>query len=311
MKRIFKALILGLVFLPFAGAVFGEEALVDRETVKRASRLERYIYGQEFKGEVAQRLGQIEEDLFGRDTGRTPVDKAAYLHDFVFKGTAQNVSLDMKLSYLEWQVFNKTGNGNLESRLAELDRVVFGYVSLEPMAFRLEQLVHLSIEDGLITLHSVVIPAGTVLRLQTKEMVSSTTAKKGDFIPVVMKHDLFVDNNILVMANNGIVSAEVKNVRKSGRFGRTGYISLDLRNIETMDSSLLTVSIEEIGEKYDKKRIGMAAGASTLGYIVLGPLGLAGGAFVKGDEIEIPAGTEITVKTTESRRVIGVLVPKK
>ncbi|NLV94705.1 MAG: hypothetical protein GX031_09195, partial [Candidatus Riflebacteria bacterium] len=53
-----------------------------------------------------------------------------------------------------------------------------------------------------------------------------------------------------------------------------------------------------------------AAGASTLGYIVLGPIGLAGGAFIKGGEIEIPAGTEITVRTTEARRVTGVFVPK-
>ncbi|MFA6749830.1 MAG: hypothetical protein WCS82_08135 [Candidatus Riflebacteria bacterium] len=305
--KIIKLAVALMFCLYFVSA--GQAAETDRDVLKKVSRIERYIYGEEMKSPIQERLRQIEEDLFGRSTGRANEDKASYLHDFIFRGTSQNISLDMKLSYLEWKVFNKTGAGNLEARLADLDRVVFGHVSMEPMAFRLEQLVHLSIEDGLITMHSVIIPEGTVIKLKTKKEVSSRTSQKGDIVPVVMAHDLFINNNVLVMTTDGIVSAEVKNVRRSGRFGRTGYINLDLRNVETMDSTLLPVSIEDMGEKYDKKKISMAAGASTLGYIVLGPIGLAGGAFIKGGEIEIPEGTEITVRTTEARRVTGVFAP--
>ena len=286
-------------------------AETEKDISKKTSRIERYIYGNELNGNIDNRLRQIEENLFGRNTGKKTAEKATYLHDFIFKGTSQSLSLDMKLSYLEWKIFNKTCSGTLDKRLTNLDKVVFGQISLEPMAFRLEQLVHMVIEDGYIQLQSVVIPEGTIIKLKTKDTISSKKAKKGDIVPVVMKNDLFINNNILVMTNDGIVSAEVKAVRRSGRFGRTGYINLDLSNVETMDSTLLPVSVEDIGEKYDKKKIGMAAGASTLGYIVLGPIGIAGGAFIKGGEIEIPADTEITVKTTESRRVTGVLVPKK
>ena len=102
-----------------------------------------------------------------------------------------------------------------------------------------------------------------------------------------------------------------KSVRKSGRFGRTGYINLDLSSIESMDSSNIKVSIDSAGEKYDKKKIGMAAGASAIGCVVLGPIGLAGGAFVKGGEIEIPVGTEFDIITKEDCKVTGVSVPKK
>ncbi len=286
-------------------------AEVDRDLEKRISRIERYVYGDEQSAANADRLRQIEEDLFGRATGQTDSEKSRYLHDFIFKGTSANLSLDMKLSFLEWKLFNKTGEGNLEARLAEIDKQVIGNVSMEPLAFRLEQLVHLTIERGLISLHTVTIPMGTEIRLRLKKDISSRTATKGDIIPMVIAHDLFIDKNILVMTNGGIVSAEVKNVRRGGRFGRTGYVNLDVRNIESMDSSLLPIKIEDAGEKFDKRKIGMAAGASTLGYLVLGPIGLAGGAFIKGGEVEVPAGTEITVVTTEDRRITGVLVPKR
>ncbi len=286
-------------------------AEVDRDLDKRISRVERYIYGDEQSAETADRLRQIEEDLFGRSTGQTDSEKSRYLHDFIFKGSASNLSLDMKLSFLEWKLFNKTGEGTLEVRLAEIDKKVIGNVSMEPMAFRLEQLVHLTIERGLISLHTVTIPAGTEIRLRMKKDLSSRTAAKGDTIPMVVADDLFINGNILVMTKGGIVTAEVKNVRRGGRFGRTGYVNLDVRNIESMDASLLSIKIEDAGSKFDKRKIGMAAGASTLGYLVLGPIGLAGGAFIKGGEIEVPAGTEISVVTTEDRKVTGVLVPRR
>ncbi|GAB1355083.1 MAG TPA: hypothetical protein PKI71_09595 [Candidatus Rifleibacterium sp.] len=286
-------------------------AEVDRELDKRISRIERYIYGDEQSAAVADRLRQIEEDLFGRSTGQTDSEKSRYLHDFIFKGSASNLSLDMKLSFLEWKLFNKTGEGTLEVRLAEIDKKVIGNVSMEPMAFRLEQLVHLTIERGLISLHTVTIPAGTEIRLRMKKDLSSRTATKGDTIPMVVADDLFISGNILAMTKGGIVTAEVKNVRRGGRFGRTGYVNLDVRNIESMDASLLPIKIEDAGSKFDKRKIGMAAGASTLGYLVLGPIGLAGGAFIKGGEVEVPAGTELSVVTTEDRKVTGVLVPRR
>lgn len=286
-------------------------AEVDRELDKRISRIERYIYGDEQSAAAADRLRQIEEDLFGRSTGQTDSEKSRYLHDFIFKGSASNLSLDMKLSFLEWKLFNKTGEGTLEARLAEIDKKVIGNVSMEPMAFRLEQLVHLTIERGLISLHTVTIPAGTEIRLRMKKDLSSRTATKGDTIPMVVADDLFINGNILAMTKGGIVTAEVKNVRRGGRFGRTGYVNLDVRNIESMDASLLPIKIEDAGSKFDKRKIGMAAGASTLGYLVLGPIGLAGGAFIKGGEVEVPAGTELSVVTTEDRKVTGVLVPRR
>lgn len=278
----------------------------------RVSKIERYIYGDEQSGATSARLNQLEEDLFGRSTGKKENEKIKFLHDFIFKGAGEDPSLDMKLSFLEWKLFNKTGQGNLEARLAELDQQVIGSVSMEPLAFRLEQLVHLTIENGLISLHRVKIPRGTEIKLRLGKTISSQTARKNDIVQMTVADDLFIDRNILAMSKGGIISARVRSVRRGGRFGRSGYVNLDIRNIESMDSSELPVEVTYAGqERFDKKRLGMAAGASTLGYLVLGPIGIAGGAFIKGDNVEVPAGTEISVKTTGDVEVVGVLMHRK
>ncbi|OGK08077.1 MAG: hypothetical protein A2W80_00075 [Candidatus Riflebacteria bacterium GWC2_50_8] len=305
-----RILIAILLLCSLAGTAWASSD-VARDHDKKLSRLERYIYGDEQKGAEADRLRQIEEDLFGRNTGRKDAEKVSYLHDFIFKGSPANPSLDMKLSFLEWRLFNRTGEGNLEARLADIDKQVIGSVSMEPLAFRLEQQIHLIIENGLISLHQVTIPRGTEIKMRLKKDISSRSAKKNDIIPMVLSHDVFIDNNILVMTNGGIVTSSVKSVRRGGRFGRTGYVNLDVTKVESMDSTELPIQIDAAGEKFDKRKIGMAAGASTLGYLVLGPIGLAGGAFIKGGEVEVPAGTEITVRTTEDCKVIGVLVNRK
>jgi hypothetical protein len=278
----------------------------------RISKIERYIYGDEQSAKVSDRLNQIEEDMFGRATAKTDAEKIKYLHDFIFKGAAESVSLDMKLSFLEWKLFNKTGEGNLESRLAQLDKEVIGTVSMEPLAFRLEQLSHLTVENGLISVHQVRIPRGTEIKLILGKDISSKNAQKNDLVPMKIADDLFVDRNILAVSKGGIISGKVRSVRRGGRFGRSGFVNLEIKNIESMDSTQLPVEVAYAGqERFDKKRIGMAAGASTLGYFILGPIGVAGGAFVKGDDVDVPAGTEITVKTLSDATISGVLVHKK
>lgn len=284
---------------------------IDKDLAKYVSRIERYVYGSEQDASIANRLRQIEEDLFGRNSGQNNSEKAKYLHDFIFVGAVKNPSLDMKLSYLEWKLFNGTIEGTLEKRLANIDKYITGVNSNEAMAFRLEQQVHLIIENGMISTQRVNIPAGTKIKLKLQKEISSKNLKRGDLVPMVIADDVFVDNNLLVMTRGGIVSPKIKSVRKGGRFGRTGYINLDLSNLETMDSTVIETSIDDAGEKYDKRKIGLAAGASAVGYLVLGPIGLAGGAFVKGEEIEVPAGTVFDVITTKDCQVTGVAVPKR
>ena len=50
----------------------------------------------------------------------------------------------------------------------------------------------------------------------------------------------------------------------------------------------------------------MAAGSSLAGIIILGPIGVIGGAFVKGKDIDMPAGTEMYIQTKGDTVLYGV-----
>ena len=63
-----------------------------------------------------------------------------------------------------------------------------------------------------------------------------------------------------------------------------------------------------VGEeaKEEMKQYAMAAGASLAGILILGPIGVIGGAFVKGKDIDLPAGTEMYIETTADTTLYGV-----
>ena len=54
------------------------------------------------------------------------------------------------------------------------------------------------------------------------------------------------------------------------------------------------------------KNRAMAAGASLAGIAILGPIGIIGGAFVNGKNIDLPAGTEFYIQTKSANTLYGV-----
>ncbi|RCK78971.1 MAG: hypothetical protein OZSIB_0522 [Candidatus Ozemobacter sibiricus] len=281
---------------------------IDAELARRLDRLERYIYGEVQGGGVADRLDRIEKDLLGRRTGQRPADKAQTLFNFVFKGTGQSPSLDMKLNVLEWKVFNETRQGKLADRIAALDTFVIGSPSTEPLAFRVEQLIHLTIANGIISLHQVRIPAGTAIKVRLGKTISSKDSRQGDTVPMTVVSDLFIDGNVLAIGKGALLSGDLEKVQRGRRFGRSGFVKLGISEVAAIDATRVPVKITGLGEEFDKKKLGMAAGASALGYLVMGPVGLVGGAFVKGEDVTVPEGTTLDLVVTADTKVLGVVI---
>jgi hypothetical protein len=51
----------------------------------------------------------------------------------------------------------------------------------------------------------------------------------------------------------------------------------------------------------------MAAGASVAGMLLFGPVGIIGGAFVKGRNVNVPAGSELFIQTENEQSLYGVI----
>ena len=299
------ALLLSLIFTSLPATAKDKPTF----SARRLQKIERFLYGQKHEGEVTARLEQVERDLFGRHTGRDPAKAVDSLYQLLFKGFRHTPCLDIKLNVLEWQIFKGTREGTLPDRVAKLDLEVVGQVAKEPLAFRVDQLVNLVLEKGHISLVRVRIPRGTPIRLKLGTDLSSKLAKSGDDVPFTIANDLFINKDVLVLGKGGLITGELARVRRGGRFGRSGYMKVQIPSLETIDSTDLPVRIVGIGDdKLNRKKIGMAVGASTLGYFVMGPVGLVGGAFIKGRDVQVSQGTVVAVETLSEIEVSGVRI---
>ena len=75
--------------------------------------------------------------------------------------------------------------------------------------------------------------------------------------------------------------------------------AIDGTDVETMLG-------QESKEKMES--VAMAAGASVAGMVLLGPIGIIGGAFVHGKNIDLPEGTELYIQTKNDTTLYGLTV---
>ena len=295
-------------FLP----VLATFAADDNRMNRQLSRTEKFVYGKPVSGALTERLNKLEQDLLGRESAAAPVQKAENLTNFLFRGDRRSPSLDLKVKYLEWLTFHEVRRGPLADRLAALDKAVIGKATREPLAFRVEQLIQLVVTGGFITMTPVKIRKDTVLRVRVGSTISSKDAQVGDEVPLTVLEDLVLDRNVLAIPRGSSAIGDLDQARPAGRFGRPGRMRFLVREAEAIDGTSLPALLKEVAmSDADKKKLGLAAGASVVGYLALGPVGLVGGIFVKGKEAVLPEGTELLISITEDVPVHGIVINRK
>ena len=98
----------------------------------------------------------------------------------------------------------------------------------------------------------------------------------------------------------------VTKVKQARNFGRDAELDIDFKQTKSIDGTYVNTFIGEEA-KEQMKSLAMAAGASLAGMIILGPIGVIGGAFVKGKNIDLPEGTEFYIQTKDDTTLYGVL----
>jgi hypothetical protein len=133
------------------------------------------------------------------------------------------------------------------------------------------------------------VPAGTKVSLGFTQQLDSRHARKGDLVHLRAQEDVTV-NGEKVIARGASVTARVMDVQKPKRFGQKAVIKLDQVRVRGVDGRQI-----QLGQYTSGKRFGdpKAGGAAAGGLIVLGPIGLAAGAFFKGGHLVIKPGTTV------------------
>jgi hypothetical protein len=136
---------------------------------------------------------------------------------------------------------------------------------------------------------AVTLPAGTTVPLEFAQGLDSRYAQKGDRVNLHVREDVIV-NGEMVIAKDAPATARVKEVVKPKPFGQKAMVKLYQVRVRAVDGSRI-----QVGQYDSGKRLGnsSAIGAEAGGLILLGPIGLAAGAFLKGGHLAIKPGAAI------------------
>jgi hypothetical protein len=145
----------------------------------------------------------------------------------------------------------------------------------------------------------VVIPEGTLVLTHLAEPMSSGKTHTGDVFQFVVAKDVVVNKLIVIRAGSKGVG-HVTEARAAGSHGKSGGLRLAFDYIFAPDGSQIAVAHNKEAEEKDRSTLG----ATALGILLTGGLGLFFHNFVHGSDITIPTDAETYVTTVSNRTVV-------
>ncbi len=144
----------------------------------------------------------------------------------------------------------------------------------------------------------VLVPSGTQVILIFDQPLSSKTAKVGQLVRLHVANSLMVGNRTILRAGTP-VQGVVQDVTHRKRYGINASLRLAVNPVRSVHGSLIPLEPRNVGKSVDKKT-GVAGAATVGGAAILGPIGLAGGYFVHGKPVEIPAGSVLDTQVAQN-----------
>ena len=131
---------------------------------------------------------------------------------------------------------------------------------------------------------------GTPVRLRINRTISSEDAKVGDTVDFEVLEDV-QSHDVILIPRGGIALATITEAQSKRRMGRAGKLNVNIDNVKLVDGE--KVALRAVKEVKGGSHTGAMTGAIVATSIVFfpaAPLFL----FMKGKDITIPKGTEIT-----------------
>lgn len=313
-------LVVAAILLTASLAPFPCSAEEEQGTAQMMERIETLVYGEPSKGGLVERLGSVEGVLFGRSLPGTIAERHAAILNFLEVGQEDQPSVLFKLGVAEWVVNKKTDASKpIKTRLEALETGLNGDIQHgQPLVMRLENVLTTLVTDP-VTFRTVTLPADTVLRLRFLDTLSPGTSKAGDKVRIELTDDLVV-NQCLVAPAGSLLLSDVRSVQKPRMFGVPGEVRLNFNGLQPLGPQRPQVTVGEASQKAIKeaRKLGdrgeatiVGAGAASIaGAVILGPVGLLGGALIRGNSIRIPEGAITYVQTADSSGVFAYPVPE-
>lgn len=269
--------------------------------VDAAGELEVALWGQTKSGAVAERAAALEGALFGKVEEGPVLARLDRLREYLLPGREQSVVT--RLSSLELALFAKVSVRPLSERLGRIEQELAGRPQEGPI---LERIAVDLKTVGLSQLNVArrAIPAGLPVRVRFLDAVRTDEAKVDQVLAYEVVNSVAA-GGVTVIAAGTRGTAHVVSTRKAGPLGRDGRLELDFCTVTAVDGSLAPVTAREsvfTPGRGDRSRA-FAAGAGMAGVILMGPVGAAGSALVRGQEVEFAPGSELDLVTASGPEV--------
>lgn len=294
-----------LSFLLMAGVSAAEPATL----TEKIDRLDQVVYGDVQSGSLLHRVDAADTVIYGKGntSGSGLDDRVSNLYsDVIHSGNDKEPSIATRLNALEYYLTDEIKQEPLETRMSQLETAVNGQAKTGALNSRMVNLEKAVYGDSHYEMKDVTLPKDTVFKISLNEDVSSRTSKVGDAVTFTVEEDVQVDN-VLVLPRGAQGSGVITKVSRPKMFGRSGALDISFDQVFSIDDEVIpTVLGPESKEKL--KMEAAAIGASAIGALALGPIGLVGGLFVKGKDVDMPAGSQLYIQTQSDVTTKGMVM---
>ena len=299
LKKIMSTTLCAALFVTQVGMASAAE-----ETVQgKLAAVETETWGAEQTGAFLDRINHLEKDYLGKHNKGSMLDRVNIVYDDIYDNTT-GPGLLTQLNAVEWGLMHEVSPKAVDKRVTEMEMAVAGKTSAGTYKKRIQDLGTAAFGGYSVPLEQVTVPKNTVIKIALTQEVNAKNLKAGDTIRYKVAEDV-VQGGMLVFAKGQPGVGTVKKVTQARNFGRDARIDIDFHTTKAMDGTDVKTFVGE-ESKREMKSYAMAAGASVAGMLLLGPIGIIGGAFVKGKNIELPEGTELFIQTKDDAVLYAV-----
>ena len=265
--------------------------------------VEEMLYGQAQEGSLLERIEKVEMDIYGTVQEGAVLMRIDRVLTFLQDSDGDG-GLQLLLNLAEWG-FSATLSGEkpMIERLDNLELVLYGTGQPGNISKRAERLMLDVWGTTKLDVQQVSLPAQTLVKVALTSTVNSGQAQVGDTVVYKVVEDVMIGGRVVIpVGTTGV--ATVTEVTAAARLGKDGRVVLDFGRVSSLDGTQIQLKVDETATERNRS-LELAAGASMAGIILLGPVGLVGGYFVRGKDVQIEANTQFYVETTRAMPVLG------
>jgi hypothetical protein len=302
-RKVLSVAMLTLFICSNMGLVFAN-AVPEMTALDKVVAVEKFFYGAEVTGSLVERIVKLEKDVLGKESKESLLSRAETLYSYCYDNFADVPSAGIKLNGVEWSLTHNVTVQPAKVRIENLEHVLTGNTAAGSFDSRLNKLLKLAYTNGKMAIVSETVAKDSLVKINLVTPLSTRTSRTGDVVIFQAGDDIYVDGN-LVIPKGAQGFGKVNKVDGAKNFGRNAELQVSFDTIQAIDGTALSTVLGDKA-KEENKSLATAAGASIAGLAILGPIGILGGAFVHGKEIEIPAGTQMYIQIKVDATAYGI-----